>query len=197
MSEDARRLAPAVARNREPLLEVLRGVLPAEGLVLEVASGSGEHAAHMAAALPDLTWQPSDPDAESRASIGAWAEGHPNICPALALDASAWPWPIDRADALLCVNMIHIAPWSATLGLMRGAAALLPAGAPLVLYGPYLRDGVPTAPGNIEFDASLRARNPEWGVRRLQDVAAAAVGFTLDRVVEMPANNLTVVFRRD
>lgn len=196
MTEDPRRFAPAVARNREPLLEVLRDVLPATGLVLEIASGTGEHAAHVAAAMPGLIWQPSDPDAESRASIDAWAAGRPSIRPALALDATAWPWPIERADAVLCVNMIHIAPWAATLGLMHGAAAVLPSGAPLVLYGPYLRDGVPTAPGNIDFDASLRARNPEWGIRRLEDVAAAAQGFTLDRVVEMPANNLTVVFRR-
>ena len=195
-AEDARRFAPAAARNREPLLEVLRGILPAQGLVLEVASGTGEHAVHIATALPGLTWQPSDPSEEARRSIDAWAAAHPNIRPALALDASAWPWPIAAADALLCVNMIHIAPWAAGLGLLRGAAALLPPGAPLVLYGPYLRDGVATAPSNLDFDASLKARNPEWGLRRLEDVAAAAKGFALERVLEMPANNLTVVFRR-
>jgi hypothetical protein len=195
-AEDPRRFAPAAARNRDALLEVLRGVLPPRGLVLEVASGTGEHAVHIAAALPGLTWQPSDPAEEARRSIDAWAAGHANIRPALALDASAWPWPLAAADALLCVNMIHIAPWSAGLGLLRGAAALLPPGAPLVLYGPYLREGVATAPSNLDFDASLKARNPEWGLRRLEDVAAAAEGFALEKVVEMPANNLTVIFRR-
>jgi hypothetical protein len=195
---DARRYAPAVARNRDPLLEVLRDALPAAGLVLEIASGSGEHAVHMAAALPGLSWQPSDPDGGARASIDAWAResGLPNIRPVLALDASAWPWPIGTADGILCVNMIHIAPWSAALGLLRGACALLPIGAPLILYGPFLRADVQTAQGNIDFDASLRARNPQWGIRSLEEVAKAAEGFSLDRIVEMPANNLTVVFRR-
>ena len=195
-TEDPRREAPAVARNRDALLAVLREILPAEGLVLEVASGTGEHAVHIAGALPGLTWQPSDPSPEARASIDAWAAGQPRIRPALALDASAWPWPIARADALVCVNMIHIAPWAACLGLLRGAAAILPVGAPLILYGPCLRAGVETAPSNLDFDASLRERNPEWGLRRLEAVAEAAAGFTLERVVEMPANNLTVVFRR-
>lgn len=195
-AEDPRRFAPAAARNRDALLDVLRGILPARGLVLEVASGTGEHAVHIATALPGLTWQPSDPAEEARRSIDAWAAGHANIGPALALDASAWPWPIKAADALLCVNMIHIAPWAACLGLLRGAAALLPPRAPLVLYGPYVRDGVETAPSNLEFDASLKERNPEWGLRRLEDVAAAARGFTLEEVIPMPANNLTVAFRR-
>nr|WP_314075470.1 DUF938 domain-containing protein [uncultured Roseococcus sp.] len=195
---DARRYAPAAARNRDPLLEALRGALPAEGTVLEVASGSGEHAIHFAAALPGLTWQPSDPDEGARASIDAWAResGLPNLRSALALDAAGWPWPLAAADAILCVNMIHIAPWSATLGLLRGARALLGPGAPLVLYGPYLRAGVPTAPGNLAFDAQLRGRDPSWGLRELEKVEAAAEGFALDRVVEMPANNLTVIFRR-
>lgn len=192
---DPRRFAPAAARNRDALLEALRQVLPAHGLVLEVASGTGEHAAHFARTLPGLEWQPSDPSPEARASADAWAAGLPNIRPALALDASAWPWPIARADAVLCVNMIHIAPWDACLGLLRGAAAILPAGAPLILYGPFLRDGVETAPGNREFDASLRARNPAWGIRRLEDVAMAAGGFALSDVIPMPANNLTAVFR--
>jgi hypothetical protein len=195
---DARRHAPATARNRDPLLDVLRGVLPADGLVLEVASGSGEHAIHFAAALPGLTWQPSDPDEGARASIDAWVQesGLPNIRPALPLDASAWPWTIEAADAVLCVNMIHIAPWSAALGLLRGACALLPPGAPLILYGPFLRADVQAAQGNIDFDASLRSRNPAWGIRSLEEVAMAAEGFSLDRMVEMPANNLTVIFRR-
>lgn len=193
---DLRRSAPAVARNRDALLAVLRDVLPAEGLVLEVASGTGEHAVHFTAALPGLEWQPSDPSPEARASIDAWAADEPRILPALALDASDWPWRIGGADAVLCVNMIHIAPWAACLGLLRGAAAILPEGAPLILYGPYLRAGVETAPSNLEFDASLRGRNPEWGLRHLDAVVEAAAGFTLARVVEMPANNLTVVFRR-
>jgi len=196
VSDDARRFAPATLRNRDALLEALRGVLPATGMVLEVASGTGEHALHVAGALPDLTWQPSDPSEEARASIDAWTHGVPNIRAALALDAGAWPWPIAVADALLCVNMIHIAPWSVCLGLLRGARAILAPGAALVLYGPFLRAGVATAPGNLEFDASLRESDPAWGIRALEDVAAAADGFTLDRVMEMPANNLTVVFRR-
>ncbi|TCH98610.1 DUF938 domain-containing protein [Roseococcus sp. SYP-B2431] len=195
---DARRHAPATARNRDPLLDVLRGVLPSEGLVLEVASGSGEHAIHFAAALPGLTWQPTDPDEGARASIDAWAKasGIGNIRPALPLDASAWPWTVPAADALLCVNMIHIAPWSATTGLLRGACELLSPGAPLILYGPFLRASVQTAQGNLVFDADLRARNPQWGLRALEEVTQAAVGFSLERIVEMPANNLTVIFRR-
>jgi len=193
---DPRRISPSVARNRDALLDALRGVLPKAGMVLEAASGTGEHVVHLASAMPGLTWQPSDPSAEARASIDAWAEGASNIRPALALDAIAWPWPIAVADALLCVNMIHIAPWGACLGLLRGAWVILPSGAPLILYGPFLRAGVETAPGNLEFDASLRERDPAWGIRALEDVAAAADGFTLDRAIEMPANNLTVVFRR-
>ncbi|WP_421994709.1 DUF938 domain-containing protein [Roseococcus sp.] len=197
LEKDARRFAPAVARNRDPLLDVLRGVLP-EGLVLEIASGSGEHAVHFAGALPGLTWQPSDPEEGARASIDAWtqASGLPNIRLALAVNAASRPWPIAAVDAIFCANMIHIAPWAAGLGLLRGARELLPPGAPLVLYGPFLRAGVPTAQGNLDFDASLRARDPEWGIRALEEVARAAEGFALDRVVEMPANNLTVVFRR-
>jgi hypothetical protein len=197
---DPRRFAPAAARNRDPILEVLRGILPARGLVLEVASGSGEHAIHFAAAMPALTFQPSDPDADARASIDAWAReaALANLLPAAALDASAWPWPVAAADAVVCINMIHISPWAATEGLMRGAAALLPAGAPLALYGPYRRGGLHTAPSNAAFDEDLRARNPDWGVRDLEAVAALAAthGFAASRVVEMPANNLTVVFRR-
>ena len=194
----ARRYAPATARNRGPLLDVLRGVLPQEGLVLEVASGSGEHAIHFAAALPDLVWQPTDPDEGARASIDAWAleAGLQNVLPALPLDASAWPWTVEAADAVLCVNMIHIAPWSAALGLLRGAREILPPGGPLVLYGPFLRADFQTAQSNIDFDADLRRRNPEWGIRSLEEVARAAEGFSLERVAEMPANNLTVIFRR-
>lgn len=192
------RHAPATARNRDPILAVLRDVLPERGLVLEVASGTGEHAAAFAAALPALDWQPSDPDAEARASIDAWCAHTSNVRPALALDAAAADWPIDRADAILCINMVHISPWTATEGLMAGAERLLAPGAPLYLYGPYRRAGVPTAPSNEAFDADLKARNPAWGLRDLADVTAlaSARGLLLDRVVDMPANNLSVVFRR-
>ena len=197
---DARRTAPHVARNAVPILEVLRDVLPAEGLVLEIASGSGEHVLAFARGLPNLAWQPSDPDPVALASIEAWraAEGAPNLLAPLRLDAAAPDWPLERADAILCINMVHISPWSATLGLLDGAARLLAPGAPLYLYGAYRRDGVPTAPSNEAFDCSLRTRNPDWGVRRLEDVAAEAErrSLALDRVIEMPANNLSVIFRR-
>ena len=200
---DARREAPAVARNRDPILAVLRRHLPARGLVLEVASGTGEHAVHFAAALPALVFQPSDPDPEARASADAWARasGLTNLHPALALDAAAAPeaWPVQRADAVLCINMVHIAPWAAALGLIRGAARVLPPGGPLALYGPFRREGRHTAPGNAAFDAALRAEDPAWGLRDLEAVAeeAAGQGFGPPVVEAMPANNLTVVFRRN
>lgn len=198
MSDDPRRTAPAAARNRDPILAVLHRVLPPRGLVLEVASGTGEHCAWFAAALPGLEWQPSDPDPANRSSIDAWCAGLPNVCAALALDATAPAWPGVRADAVLCINMIHIAPQEATTGLLRGAARVLPVGGPLVLYGPYRRAGVVTAPSNEAFDAALRAQDPRWGLRPLEDVAAEAAraGFGAPEVTEMPANNLTVVFRR-
>lgn len=199
-ASDPRRFAPAAARNRDAILDALRRHLPASGLVLELASGSGEHAIHFAAALPGLAFQPSDPLPEARASIDAWATetGLPNIRPALAIDATAPGWPVTAADAVVCINMIHISPWAATEGLMRGAAAILPPGAPLVLYGPYRRGGAHTAPSNAAFDADLRARDPAWGVRDLEAVAALAAehGFGPPAVAEMPANNLTVTFRR-
>jgi SAM-dependent methyltransferase len=196
-----KRHAPAAERNREPIAAVLRDLLPAAGLVLEVASGTGEHAVHFARAFPALAWQPSDPDEEARASIAAWQEqeGIANLLPPLRLDASAETWPIDRADAIVCINMIHISPWAATEGLMRGAARLLAPGAPLILYGPYRRAEVATAPSNEDFDRSLRTRNPAWGLRNVADVKAEAEGRGLrfERLVEMPANNLILVFRRD
>ncbi len=198
--EDARRYAPATLRNRDAILAELRRHLPAAGLVLEVASGSGEHAVHFAAALPGLVFQPSDPHPDARASIDCWASRArlPNIRPALALDAAAADWPVAAADAVVCINMIHIAPWSAALGLLHGAARLLPPGGPLVLYGPYRRDGAHTAPSNAAFDADLRGQDPAWGIRDLEAVAAeaAAQGFGRPEVSAMPANNLTVVFRR-
>ncbi len=195
-----RRSAPAALRNRDPILAVLREVLPARGLVLEIASGTGEHVIHFARHLPDLSFQPSDPDAGARASIKAWIadSGLHNISLPIALDAASLPWPVKAADAIICINMIHISPWRSTEGLLAGAAAALAAGAPLYLYGPYRRGGVTTAPSNEEFDISLRGRDPAWGLRLLEDVAALAEqsGFALDRVVEMPANNLSVVFRK-
>jgi hypothetical protein len=197
---DHRRTAPHVGRNAAPIADVLRDALPTRGLVLEIASGSGEHAVHFARAFPDLDWQPSDPDPAARRSIEAWrdASGLSNLRPPIALDASAPEWPVDRAEAILAINMVHISPWAATEGLMRGAGRLLTPGAPLYLYGAYVQAGVATAPSNLAFDASLRATNPDWGVRNLEDVAAAAEaqGLALDMVTPMPANNLSVVFRR-
>ena len=196
---DAPRLhAPAALRNRDALLAALRPLLPSAGLVLEVASGTGEHAAHLAAALPGLTFQPTDPAGEHRASIDAWTAGLVNVRPALALDAAAAAWPVARADVVLCVNMIHIAPWAATEGLVAGAARVLPPGGVLALYGPFRRGGRHTAPSNAEFDAGLRARDPAWGVRDLDEVAAVAegAGFGRAEVTQMPANNLLVGFRR-
>ena len=192
--------APAASRNREPILAVLRRVLPASGTVLEVASGSGEHVVFFAAALPSLTWQPSDPDPDARASIDGWRaeSGLTNVRPAVGLDARAAAWPVDPADAVVCINMIHIAPWEAAVGLFCGSATLLGPGAPLVLYGPFAEGGRHTAPSNEVFDASLRARDPAWGVRDLDHVAVEARrwGFALAETVAMPANNRTVVFRR-
>ncbi len=192
--------APATQRNRGPLLDVLRPALADGSLVLEIASGTGQHAAFFAASLPRVVWQPSDPDPDHRASIEAWRveAGAPNLRPAIGLDAEAETWPIERADAVICINMIHIAPWSACAGLVRGAARTLGAGGLLYLYGPYRIGGAPFAPSNVAFDASLRARDPRWGVRELDDVTALAAqaGFVREGVVEMPANNHSVLFRR-
>jgi SAM-dependent methyltransferase len=205
-AQDDRRLhAPAVARNRDAILEILRRELPAAGLVLEIASGSGEHIVHFAGALPALTFQPSDPNPDALDSIKAWAaqSDAANVLPPLRIDAAAEDWPASlqsehTPDAILCINMIHIAPWPAAQGLIRHAGRLLPPGAPLILYGPFRRPGRPLEPSNAAFDASLRARNPEWGLRDLGEVAAlsAEAGFDGPEVVEMPANNLSVVFRR-
>lgn len=197
---DERLRYTATDRNRDPILDVLREILPPAGLVVEIASGSGEHVVHFARHLPGLEFQPSDPHAPALRSIAAWtaAEGVTNVRPPLQIDAARAPWPIDRADAVLCINMIHISPWAATEGLLRGAAAILPAGAPLYLYGPYCRAGVETAASNVAFDADLRRRDPAWGLRDLADVAAAAraAGFSAPETRDMPANNLSVIFRR-
>ncbi|HWP67297.1 MAG TPA: DUF938 domain-containing protein [Candidatus Limnocylindria bacterium] len=195
---DARRYAAATERNRAPILDVLRRVLPERGLVLEVASGTGEHARAFAAALPALRWQPSDCDPEARASIAAWCAKLPNVAPPLALDATDEPWPVERADAVVCINMIHIAPWAACEGLMRGAGRVLPPGGVLYLYGPFRLGGAHTAPSNAAFDAQLRAQHPAWGVRDLEDVVACAEahGLRLRARVAMPANNQSVIFSR-
>jgi SAM-dependent methyltransferase len=191
--------APAVARNREPILAVLRRVLPARGTVLEIASGSGEHAVHFAAALPHLTWQPADIDPDALRSIAAYraAARLQNLLPPLALDAASPDWPVTRADAVVSINMIHIAPWSAAQGLMAGAARILAPGGVLYLYGPFKEDGQHTAPSNAAFDLSLRQRNPQGGVRDVGDVCELAQQHRLALVerVAMPANNLSLVFR--
>jgi SAM-dependent methyltransferase len=195
-----KRHAPATERNRDPIASVLREVLPPSGLVLEVASGTGEHAVHFARCFPHLEWQPSDPDPDALTSIEAWAAdaGLPNLRAPVELDAAGGTWPIDRADAVLCINMVHISPWAATLGLLAGAAGLLPPGGPLYLYGPYSRQGIETAASNEAFDRSLRSRNPDWGLRDLEAVVSAAElnGLSLESVTEMPANNLSLVFRK-
>jgi SAM-dependent methyltransferase len=199
-ASDPRIYRPHVARNRDPILDVLRRVLPGRGLVLEVASGSGEHAAYFAGHLPALTWQPSDPDPAALASVAAHrtVAGASNLLAPLLLDVSAPRWPVERADAIICNNMIHISPWSASEGLMAGAARSLPVGGILYLYGPYMIDGRHTAPSNAAFDRTLRAQNAAWGIRDLADVAALAErhGLTLTETIAMPANNLSVIFRR-
>jgi cyclopropane fatty-acyl-phospholipid synthase-like methyltransferase len=197
---DPRRHAPATQRNRDPIRDVLARVLPKEGTVLEIASGSGEHAVYFAAQWPTLVWQPSDGGASQRASIEAWIAhtGVANVRAPLALDAAADAWPITSAAAVVCINMVHISPWRACEGLMAGAARVLPAGGVLFLYGPYKVGGKHTAPSNEAFDASLRAQDPAWGVRDLEEVLALAARHGLVHVetVAMPANNLSLVLRR-
>jgi hypothetical protein len=196
----SKRHAPATLRNRDAILAVLQRIAPQDGVLLEIASGTGEHAAYMASNLPGpLRWQPSDGDADALSSIDAHAAGNPRILPALLVDVTAGKWPIDRAAAMFCANMIHIAPWQASEGLFAGAGRVLTSGAPLVLYGPFKRDGAHTAPSNEAFDASLRSRDPSWGVRCLDSEIAPLAkrhGLVLDEIVPMPANNLSVIFRR-
>jgi SAM-dependent methyltransferase len=214
---DARQYAPATERNREPILEVLKRVLPSSGSVLEVASGTGEHAVFFAPRLSPLKWLPSDPNPQSRASIAAWRTHNPadNLYPPLDLDVSAPVWSIEKTGAplewlnrydfntsplvaIVNINMIHISPWSASLGLMAGAGRLLPLGGILYMYGPFKQDSKHTSPSNAAFDEALRAQNPEWGVRDLENVVAAASAqdLRLLETYQMPANNLSVVFRR-
>ena len=200
MAPDGALYAPATLRNGAAILDVLAKVLPVEGEVLEVASGSGEHAVRFAGALPGLRWQPSDPDPRALQSIAAHARraGLPNLLPPVLLDARAEAWPVARAGAIVCINMIHIAPWSAAEGLMAGARRVLPDRGVLVLYGPFRIGGAHTAPSNAQFDESLRARDPAWGVRDLEAVLALGAGHGLhrSRQVAMPANNLVVVLRK-
>ena len=195
-----RREAPAAARNREPIAEALAEELPPTGLVLEVASGTGEHAVHLARRFPDLQWQPSDADPAALASIAAWREHEAlaNLLPPLEIDAAGADWPIAAADAVLCINMVHISPLAATEGVLRQAAGLLPAGAPLIFYGPYIEDGVETAPSNLAFDAWLKARDPQFGLRALGwlDEMGLSHGFERTRRIAMSANNLTLVYRK-
>jgi SAM-dependent methyltransferase len=190
----------AAERNKGPILEILARVLPRQGVVLEVASGTGQHILHFAEALPGLTWQPSDPDPELRASIALRVKEQQlaNVNRPIDLDVTRLPWPLQTADAAICINMIHVAPWSATLALLEGAKGLLPSQGVLFLYGAYRRFGQHTSRSNEQFDADLRARDPAWGVRDLEAVseAAASSGFALAEIIEMPANNLGVVLRR-
>ena len=195
-----KRSSPAAQRNREPIAAVLEEWLPPSGLVLEVASGSGEHAVHCARRFPHLEWQPSDPDPSALASIEAWlADAGPgNVRQPVILDAAAATWPIERADAVLNINMVHISPWAAALGLLDGATRVLGAGAPLILYGPWIVQGFPTAPSNLAFDADLKRRNPVWGLRKVEDFAREAekLGLWLEDQREMPANNRMLRFIR-
>ncbi|WP_428266954.1 DUF938 domain-containing protein [Haliangium sp.] len=200
-----KRHAPATTRNREAIAEVLEQELSPPCSVLEIASGTGEHVVYFATRLPGLSWQPSDTDAGALASIEAWLEdartrgqAMDHVAPPVRLDVTEEPWPVDRIDAIFCSNMIHIAPWEACLALLAGAGRLLPEHGALLMYGPYRIDDRPTAPSNEDFDRSLRAQDPRWGLRQLADVAEAAHphGLVLTRVYDLPANNVVVVFRR-
>lgn len=196
---DARRSAPAALRNREPIAEVLAEWLPASGTVLEVASGTGEHALWFAERFPDLTWQPSDMHEDALRSIRAWRDelGLPNVLEPVVIDAGTGGWPVERADAVLNINMVHISPWEASLGLLAGAARVLPEGGPLCLYGPWLKQGIETSESNLAFDADLKRRNPDWGLRHFEEFegAAAGAGFEFVDWRQMPANNLMLLFR--
>ena len=200
MQADSRRHSPAAERNRGPILGELQHLLPARGLALEIATGTGQHAAHFAAALPGWQWQPTDGDARSLPSIAAWCAGLPNVLPPLHLDvmAPAWPGAPAAVDLVFCANLLHIAPWATCAALMQGAVRHLDEAGLLLLYGPYRVDGEPLAAGNVAFDADLRARDPAWGLRLLSDVVATAeaAGLALRERVAMPANNLLLVLAR-
>lgn len=196
----SRRSAPAALRNREPIAEVLAEWLPESGLVLEIASGTGEHAAFFAERFPGLEWQPSDVHPDALASIAEWraAAALPNLREPIVIDACEPDWPIERADALLSINMVHISPWETALGLLDGSARLLSPGSPLILYGPWLTDAVPTAPSNLAFDADLRRRDPSWGLRLVEEFESEAGrrGLELVATRAMPANNRMLLLRR-
>ena len=198
--DDGRLFSAAAERNRDPILAVLRRHLPPTGLVLEVGSGTGQHIVHFGSLLPALVWQPSDPDAELRHSIRVRTEqaGLGNVRPPLDLDVARFPWPLSEADAVVSINMIHIAPWEAVTALFTGAGTMVAAGGPLYLYGPFRRHGRHTAPSNERFDGQLRAQDPAWGLRDLEAVVeqGGLAGFQLVEVVDMPANNLSVVFSK-
>lgn len=195
----AKRSAPAALRNRDPIARVLADWLPVSGLVLEIASGSGEHAVHFAERFPNLEWQPSDIHPDALQSIAAWREAAalPNVLPPVVLDASQPDWPVDQAAAVLSINMVHISPWASALGLLEGARRILPAGAPLIMYGPWVKGDIETAPSNLDFDADLRRRDPAWGLRRVEDFskAAEARGLKFEATQIMPANNLMLLLR--
>ena len=196
----AKGFAPAAERNRDPILSVLRRVLPPSGIVLEIASGTGQHSAFFSKHLHSLRWQPSDMTADALASIHAWveAESRANLLAPIELDVRQAAWPIEEANAVLCINMIHISPWETSEALFAGAQLLLSEGAPLVTYGPYRLHGTHTAPSNAAFDENLRARDPRWGVRDIDDLTelATRTGFELEERVDMPANNMTLIWRR-
>ena len=201
VSADHRMFSPAAARNSAPILAVLNRVLPAHGVVLEIGCGTGEHAVHFAGAMPGLTWLPSDPDADARASTASWIKftGLGNVLAPLDIDVCATAWGVEQTapfDAIVSLNMVHISPWATSLGLFAGAGRLLRGGGLLFLYGPFMRDGVHNAPSNAAFDASLKARNPSWGLRDIADLARAgeASGLSLHETIEMPANNMSLVF---
>lgn len=191
--------SPAAERNKDPITDVLRDELPQQGIVLEIASGSGQHVVHFARAFPHLQWQPSDPSEEARASITVRINesGCDNILPPLAIDCASSDWPAIIPDAILCINMVHISSWEATVGLLSWSGINLAMSHPLLLYGPFWREGYPREPSNVDFDHSLRRQNPQWGIRKLADVEkqAAQLALQLDRVVPMPANNLMAIFR--
>lgn len=204
LSADQRMFSPSAARNAAPVLSVLKGRLPTHGKVLEIGCGTGEHAVHFAEAMPGITWLPSDPDPQSRASTASWIafKGRSNVLTPVDIDVSAASWGVENQapfDAVVSLNMVHIAPWEASLGLFAGAGRLLRPEGLLVLYGPFMRNGAHTAPSNAAFDQSLKARNPSWGLRDIADLERIAQEhrLSLREIVEMPANNLSLVFTRD
>ena len=203
VSEDQRMFSPSAARNSAPILAVLKRVLPLRGVVLEIGCGTGEHAVYFAGAMPNLTWQPSDPDSDARASTTSWIKfaGLGNVLPPLDIDVCAKAWGDEQTapfEAIVSLNMVHIAPWAASLGLFAGAGRLLRPGGVLVLYGPFMRDGAHNAPSNAAFDVSLKAQNPSWGLRDIADLerVGESSGLSLRETIEMPANNKSLVFSK-